>query len=98
VVDVKALVLDQPALDLAGDMGGAVVHDDVDLQASWHLASTSSRNEQKLVESLASMVVAWKMPPPWTSRAARRLAMPRRTYSCSWRSAWPGSSGTVGWV
>src|SRR5215213_5675273 len=62
------------------------------------LASNSSRKAMKLAEVLRSRSVAVKIPPPWTSRAASKIAVPWRTYSCSWRAGRPGATGWVGRV
>src|SRR4029453_2849665 len=62
------------------------------------LASRSSRKSMKLAAVLRSRSVAVKIPPPWTSRAASKIAVPGRTYSCSWRAGRPGPTGVVGRV
>src|SRR5918994_1984882 len=60
------------------------------------LASRSSRKSMKLAAVLRSRSVAVKIPPRWTSRAASRVAVPWRTYSCSWRAGRPGAGLVVG--
>src|SRR4030095_3242253 len=60
------------------------------------LASNASRKAMKLTAVLRSRSVAVKLPPPWTSRAASKIAVPWRTYSCSWRGRRPGPHGGGG--
>src|SRR5215217_2207423 len=67
-------------------------------RAAGTLASNSSRKAMKLAAVLRSRSVACKIPPPWTSRAASRIAVPWRTYSCSWRVGRPGAGRVVGRV
>jgi len=98
VVRVKPLVLVEPPAGRVGDVRRPVVEHQVHLEPGMALASNSSRKSMKLAAVLRSRSVAVKSPPPWTSSAASRFAVPWRTYSCSWRAGRPGAAGVVGRV